>query len=82
MTNVHHDVDEKGKAFTNDVQIEEMDVKDGWNQLREDAIAAEEAEHKIGLREAFRLYPTAIFWSFSISLVIIMEVSVPGWGRC
>lgn len=78
MTNSIVDNNEAGKPFAHDVQLEHMDdlkVAEGWNQVREDAIAAEEAEHQISLREAFRLYPTAIFWSFAMSLVIIMEVS-------
>lgn len=68
--------DDGAKPFTHDVHVEHMgELKgaDGWDQLRADAIAAEEAEHAISLRESFKLYPTAIFWSFAMSLVIIME---------
>jgi SP family general alpha glucoside:H+ symporter-like MFS transporter len=72
MSKQHDVMDEK--SFGHEVrQVEDMD-KDDWNHVREEAIAAEEAEHHLSLREAFKLYPTAIFWSFSISLVIIMEV--------
>lgn len=71
------DLDPEGaKSFSHNVHVEDMgDLKaaEGWDQLRADAIAAEEAEHALSLRESFRLYPTAIFWSFAISLVIIME---------
>ena len=43
-----------------------------WDQLRQDAITAESLERQITLRQAFKTYPTAIFWSFAISLCIIM----------
>ncbi|OCF39724.1 MFS transporter, SP family, general alpha glucoside:H+ symporter [Kwoniella heveanensis CBS 569] len=44
-----------------------------WDQLRQDAIAAEELEQSMNLREALRVYPQAAFWSFAISLCIVME---------
>lgn len=44
-----------------------------WSVLREDAIAAEEAERNLSVKDSLRLYPRAVFWSFSISLCIIME---------
>lgn len=43
-----------------------------WDQLRADAMQAETAEHTITLKQAFKTYPKAIFWSFAISLCIIM----------
>lgn len=64
------------KPFTENVHIEQMPQlkhADGWDQLRQDAIDAEEAETNMGLWESLRTYPTAVFWSFAISLVIIME---------
>lgn len=41
-----------------------------WNELREDAMRAEQAERSMGLMEGLRTYPTAVFWSFAISLCI------------
>lgn len=81
------DLEKQDDKFTQDVRVEDArDTKDGkvgqgwdnekvetWDQLRADAITAEEAEHSIGLWKAFSVYRTAIFWSFSMSLVIIME---------
>ncbi|BEI85680.1 hypothetical protein CcaverHIS002_0510810 [Cutaneotrichosporon cavernicola] len=67
---------EAGKSFAHNVHLEHMDnlkKTDGWDQLRADAIEGEEAEQALTLRESFKLYPTAIFWSFAMSLVIIME---------
>ena len=43
-----------------------------WAQLLEDAIAAEAAERALGWKRAFRDYPKSIFWSFAISLCIVM----------
>ncbi|CAK9783938.1 unnamed protein product [Cutaneotrichosporon oleaginosum] len=44
-----------------------------WNDLRDDAMRAEENEKSMGLVEGLRNYPNAVFWSFAISLCIIME---------
>ncbi|ORX34802.1 alpha-glucoside:hydrogen symporter [Kockovaella imperatae] len=38
-----------------------------------DAIYAEQAEKRMPLRDAFRAYPQAIFWSWAISACLIME---------
>ena len=43
-----------------------------WAQLLQDAIEAEGVERGQGWRQAFRDYPQSIFWSFAISLCIIM----------
>jgi SP family general alpha glucoside:H+ symporter-like MFS transporter len=44
-----------------------------WDDLRADAMIAEEAERNLSIRESLRLYPKAVLWSLGISLVIIME---------
>lgn len=44
-----------------------------WDDLRADAMVAEEAERNLSIRESFRLYPKAVLWSLGISLCIIME---------
>jgi SP family general alpha glucoside:H+ symporter-like MFS transporter len=49
------------------------DSNEKWNELRKDAMRAEENEMSMGLFEALRTYPTAAFWSFAISLCIVME---------
>lgn len=41
-----------------------------WNDLRDDAMRAEENEKSMGLVEGLRNYPNAVFWSFAISLCI------------
>lgn len=41
-----------------------------WNNLREDAMRAEENERNMGLMDGLRNYPSAVFWSFAISLCI------------
>ena len=38
-----------------------------------DAILAEQSETHMSLRDAFRAYPQAIFWSWAISACLIME---------
>jgi len=40
---------------------------------KQGAIAAELAEQSMTFKEAIRDYPNAVFWSFAISLCIIME---------
>lgn len=44
-----------------------------WDDLRADAMVAEESERNMGIRESLRLYPKAVAWSLGISLCIIME---------
>lgn len=50
------------------------DEKDGaWVLDRDGAIKSEEQELKMSLLEGLRAYPNATWWSFCISLCIIME---------
>jgi len=42
-------------------------------ELTADAKAATEFEHKMGFREGCKLYPKAMFFSFALSLAVIME---------
>jgi hypothetical protein len=43
-----------------------------WKHIVSDAITAESAERQQTLRDALKNYPKAIFWSFAISLCIVM----------
>lgn len=52
------------RVFTNGPDAPE------WDQLRADAMKAEEAEQSMGLIQGLKTYPRAVFWSFSISLLI------------
>lgn len=59
-------------------QVHHLEHVDGlttegeWKQLLDDAIQAEAAERAMGWREAFKRYPKSVFWSFAISLCIVM----------
>lgn len=81
----HTDVDEKKDithvelGFSND----EEDVARISN--KEGAIVAEQAEQQMTFREAIRDYKSAVFWSFGISLCIIMEgydTALPVSSQC
>ena len=49
------------------------DISQGeWKHMLQDAIEGEASERSLNWREAFRLYPKATFWSFAISLCIVM----------
>lgn len=41
--------------------------------IKEDAISAEASERDMTPLEAFKAYPQSIFWSFCVSLCLIME---------
>ncbi|RSH80785.1 hypothetical protein EHS25_007121 [Saitozyma podzolica] len=74
------DLDEK---FDNPSQLEHGYDDNAAKHLtdREGAIAAESAEQQMTFKEAIRDYPAAVFWSFAISLCIIMEgydTALPG----
>jgi hypothetical protein len=45
----------------------------GWVGLTVEARAATEHEHQMSLWEALKLYPRACWWSFVVSLVVIMD---------
>ena len=40
---------------------------------KEDAYAADEAEHKLSMRKALRLYYKAVLWSATLSMALVME---------
>lgn len=43
-----------------------------WQQILQDAIESEAQERALGWKAALKLYPQACFWSFAISLCIVM----------
>lgn len=45
-----------------------------WQQILQDAIESEAQERALGWKQALKLYPQACFWSFAISLCIVMSV--------
>lgn len=59
-------------AHLEDLPVDAI-VNGKWEDLRADAMVAEEAERNLSLRESFRLYPKAVLWSLGISLCIVME---------
>lgn len=56
-----------------DVDIEQVEIEKAADISLEGAIAAELGEQSMTFREAIRDYRAAVFWSFAISLCIIME---------
>jgi SP family general alpha glucoside:H+ symporter-like MFS transporter len=68
---VHDQVADKLGA----VQLEQVDkviTAAEWQQLLNDAQAAEEEEKNMPLKEAFRIYPMAMFWTFAVTVSFIM----------
>ena len=64
--------------YDTELKVEGLDHVEGGNRTDaltslEGAAAAELAEQSMTFREAIRDYPAAVFWSFAISLCIIME---------
>jgi hypothetical protein len=43
-----------------------------WHQILQDAIESEAQERALSWKQALKLYPQACFWSFAISLCIVM----------
>lgn len=66
-TSTHNDT-----SHLEDLPVDAI-VNGKWEDLRADAMVAEEAERNLSLRESFRLYPKAVAWSLGISLCIVME---------
>ncbi|KAL1408644.1 hypothetical protein Q8F55_005457 [Vanrija albida] len=65
--------DDEKYAEKGDVMHLDQPTSAEATQIRNDAMEAEEAELKMGLVEGLKTYPTAVFWSFAISLLIVME---------
>ena len=72
-----------GDKKTNDAREHSLDGDVLKGDIAVGAIAGEEArhatelEHNLSLRDAFRLYPKAIGWSFFFSMGIIMTAFDP-----
>lgn len=49
----------------------DLDEKAGLSEYKPGAIEAENAENKMGVLEAVRLYPMASFWAFIMSSTIV-----------
>ncbi|CAG8960236.1 hypothetical protein HYFRA_00012755 [Hymenoscyphus fraxineus] len=62
---------ELGKAQVEHVY--DLDEKSKAADYKADAMAAEDAEHQMGVLEAVRANPMASFWAFVMSCTIIME---------
>ena len=43
-----------------------------WEQLLRDAEIAEEEEKKMPLKQALRVYPKAMLWTFGVTLSFVM----------
>jgi hypothetical protein len=74
-TNYVLDAGEQKVIAPNDQRLEDVEANEDLYTLidRNGAIRAEAKEHGMTFTEGVRLYPRAIFWSFAISLCIIME---------
>jgi SP family general alpha glucoside:H+ symporter-like MFS transporter len=53
----------------------DLDEKAALAAYKPDAIEAENAEHRMGVLEAVRLYPMATFWAFIMSSTIVSDLS-------
>ena len=72
------EIDNKRELASEIQQLHHLENVDGskstadWNLLLQDAIEAEQAEKALGWKAGVKQYPKAIFWSFAISLCIVM----------
>lgn len=76
-----HPVDSKSPVANPDIEVErppayvdhsaDLDEKAKLSAYKADAIEAENAELKMGVLEAVKLYPMATFWAFIMSSTIV-----------
>lgn len=52
--------------------VEGQTTEQEWQHILQDAIDSEAQERALGWKRALKLYPQACFWSFAISLCIVM----------
>lgn len=64
------EVEAVGTATHND-HAYDLDEKAGLKEYKNDAVAAEDAEHNMGVLEAMKAYPMASFWAFVMSCTIV-----------
>ncbi|RFU75756.1 mfs alpha-glucoside transporter [Trichoderma arundinaceum] len=55
------------------VTSERDDVLDVYGDLDPAAAIATDDEHSLSIKEAFKRYPTSVFWAIAMSLTIVME---------
>lgn len=64
------------KERKNDIEVDQVEYaggKEDWGTIIEEAKQATEEEHELTTVQALKLYPKACFWSFVISMCVIME---------
>jgi len=65
---------ERGVYMQNDENLRKMSLAvPNLAEITKDASAAAENERTMSFREGVRLYPKAIFFSFGLSLAVVME---------
>jgi SP family general alpha glucoside:H+ symporter-like MFS transporter len=68
-----HDEKKDHDASYGDYNQQTLGEAGVWTATMAEAQAANAHEHSLTVREALRAYPWAVFWSFAISMSIIME---------
>lgn len=53
----------------------DLDVNAKISDFKQDAIDAENEEHRMGVLEAVRAYPMASFWAFIMSFTIVRSLA-------
>lgn len=66
-------LDEKKLDDTENLHLDRIETGDVKYDDKQGAINAELAEQSMTFKQAIREYPAAVFWSWAISLCIIME---------
>lgn len=61
-----------GKPVKHLEHVEGQTTEQEWQNILQDAIDSEAQERALGWKKALKLYPQACFWSFAISLCIVM----------
>lgn len=51
----------------------DLDKSAHMKDYKNDAVAAEDAEHNMGVLEAMKAYPMASFWAFVMSCTIVSK---------
>lgn len=60
------------KALEAEADYTKRDVQ--WAEIKREAERDEQYQHSLGIRQSFKVYKAACFWSIAASFCIIMEV--------
>lgn len=71
MSSTVHEIEETHVVRADNTRL--ASAISGYHDLVQDAYKADAAQHKQTIKQSFRIYKKAVFWSMFLSAALIME---------